>query len=130
PHATARAVGGAARLHGDARHVAPDALRLDAGGARAVQATEDAAGIRLRARLAGWPAGATVALVAAAPGGGTPPEWLEAVSKPAVLLLATGPDVTDLAIAIRVQEADLALLDATGTPVRRARAELGYVRAT
>lgn len=121
---------GLARVHGQARRLGAAEAALRAGIVQPLRCSADAGAIRLRAALAGWPPGDAVALVPGPPTGPLSPAWLEAVATHGLLVLEGAPGAAELAISLRVQEAELAILGRGGEPLRRARAELGYVRAT
>lgn len=125
--APARGFGGT-RLRGALRAVASDAARLALD--RAVPLAADLAhdAVRLRAPLRLDPGDDAVALVARPPPGGAAPGPALPAEGLVVLDARGAAHAAAVQVAIRVQEAEAALVDAAGTPLARGRAELGYVR--
>lgn len=122
----ARPPRGELRLHGAARWVAAPGAPLAPPFPLAVE--EDETGVRLRGAP---PAGALAfALLPAPPAGAPDARWWAAVAADGLVAIAAPPGepghIAEVRVALRVQEAELALLDGAGRPVARGRAELGY----
>ncbi len=122
---------GQSRLHGAVAWHPPGALSLRAGASVPLQVDEAHDAVRLRGVLDLEAGDEWVAIIARPPPGVTVEGFEEAVAAHGLVAIIGPPGAArrmTLQISLRVQEAEVALLDDMGVPVRRGRVELGYLR--
>lgn len=116
---------GATRLHGrlTVLGVEAAALRLDAASPLDVTHSHDAVRLHAPLRLAH---GEGVAIIPGPSPSDTGASDLPGVDRFLVISTPAVPPASSIQIALRVQEAEVAILDADGKPISRGRSELGY----
>jgi B12 binding domain len=122
---------GGTRLHGAAAWLPSGTFRLRAEASVPLRIDEAHDAVRLRGELEFEPQDDLVAILPRPPPGVALEGFAEEVAAHglvAVLSPPGGARRATLRISLRIQEAEVALLDASGAPLQRGRIELGYLR--